>query len=158
MNFGSWLLWGFVATLSLSVLLGGSQGLGLTRLSPPYILGTLFTADHDKALFFGFLTHLLNGWIFSLLYVCIFESLRQATWWIGALIGLGQALFILVVLFSLMPGLHPRMASERHGPSANRMLEPPGFLGLNYGISTPLSVVVAHLCFGIILGAFYHLK
>jgi hypothetical protein len=35
------------------------------------------------------------------------------------------------------------------------MLEPPGFLGLNYGFSTPLSIVIAHVVFGIILGSFY---
>jgi hypothetical protein len=55
----------------------------------------------------------------------------------------------------LMPGLHPRMASEQHGPTVMRQLEPPGFLALNYGYPTPLSVMVAHLAFGAILGLFY---
>ena len=36
-----------------------------------------------------------------------------------------------------------------------RQLEPPGFLALNYGVQTPLSVVVAHVLFGAIVGAFY---
>ena len=84
--------------------------------------------DRDRAKVYGFLFHVLNGWVFSLLYVLIFESLQRATWWIGAVIGLGHALVLLAVVVSLMPGFHPRMASERHGPSANRMLEPPGFL------------------------------
>ena len=56
-----------------------------------------------------------------------------------------------------MPGLHPRMASEQHGPNANRMLEPPGFMALNYGIQTPVSVFLAHAVFGAILGSLYHL-
>jgi uncharacterized membrane protein YagU involved in acid resistance len=118
----------------------------------------VFTPDPDKAKLYGFLVHLINGWIFSLLYILIFESLGRATWWIGAVIGLGHALLILGVLVSLMPGLHPRMASEQHGPSANRLLEPPGFFALNYGFRTPLSVVLAHLVFGIILGVFYQVK
>ena len=46
------------------------------------------------------------------------------------------------------------MASEQHGPTVVRQLEPPGFLALNYGVQTPL-VLVAHLVFGMILGAFY---
>jgi hypothetical protein len=50
------------------------------------------------------------------------------------------------------------MASETHGPTASRMLEPPGFMALNYGLRTPLSVIIAHVVFGIALGAFYHLK
>lgn len=49
----------------------------------------------------------------------------------------------------------PRMASEDHGPTVVRQLEPPGFLALNYGVRTPVSVVIAHLAFGAILGAFY---
>jgi hypothetical protein len=47
------------------------------------------------------------------------------------------------------------MASEQHGPTVVRRLEPPGFLALNYGIRTPVSVVVAHLVFGLLVGAGY---
>jgi hypothetical protein len=36
-----------------------------------------------------------------------------------------------------------------------RQLEPPGFLALNYGYQTPASVLVAHVAYGSILGAFY---
>ena len=157
MNLGSWLLWGFVATLAVSIVLDGSQALGLTRMNLPYMLGSIFTPDRDRARVYGFFVHFINGWLFSLLYVLIFESLQQATWWIGATLGLGHALFVLVVLVPMMPGFHPRMASERHGPSAARMLEPPGFLALNYGLPTPVSVIVTHVVFGIVLGNFYRL-
>lgn len=59
---------------------------------------------------------------------------------------------------SLLPGVHPRMASEQHGPDAQNMLEPPGFLALHYGARTPLTVILSHVIFGAMLGAFYHLK
>jgi hypothetical protein len=36
------------------------------------------------------------------------------------------------------------MASEQHRPNANRQLELPGFIALNYGIRTAISVVLAH--------------
>jgi len=157
-NWGSWLLWGFIATLALTTLLSGSQGLGLTRMSFPYLIGSIFTPDHDRARVYGFFVHFLNGWFFSLIYVLVFQSLGEASWWVGALLGVGQALFMLVVVMALMPGVHPRMASEAHGPTASRMLEPPGFLALNYGFSTPLSMVLSHVVFGIILGVFYHLR
>jgi hypothetical protein len=55
----------------------------------------------------------------------------------------------------IVPGLHPRMASEQQGPTVTRQLEPPGFLALNYGMPTPASVVVSHIVFGVIVGAFY---
>jgi hypothetical protein len=38
-----------------------------------------------------------------------------------------------------------------------RQLEPPGFLALNYGFQTPISVVIAHIIFGVVLGTFYTL-
>ena len=78
--------------------------------------------------------------------------------WAGAMIGLVQAIFVLTVGVSLLPSLHPRMASEEQGPTVTRQLEPPGFLALNYGYQTPVSVVLAHLIYGAILGAFYSMR
>jgi hypothetical protein len=118
------------------------------------MLGAIFTPDRDKARLFGFFIHLLNGWIFSLLYVAIFYLWGGASWWRGAIIGLGQGTFVLTVGMQLLPGLHPRMASESQGPTVARQLEPPGFLALNYGFRTPLSVVLAHIAFGALLGLF----
>jgi uncharacterized membrane protein YagU involved in acid resistance len=157
MNWGSWLLWGFASTLVLTILGESSQGLGLTRMSLTYMLGTMFTPDRDRAKLYGFGVHFLSGWLFSLIYVFVFESLGTAGWWRGGLIGVLQGLFVLTVVMSLMPGLHPRMASEQHGPEAQNLLEPPGFLALNYGVSTPVAVIVSHFVFGVILGIFYHL-
>jgi uncharacterized membrane protein YagU involved in acid resistance len=157
MNWQSWLLWGFVATVALTTVMAGSQGLGFTRMNLPYMLGAVFTPSRDRARLIGFGVHLVNGWIFSLGYVAVFQALGRATWWSGALLGLLQSLFVLTVIMRLMPGLHPRMASEHKGPTVTRQLEPPGFLALNYGYQTPLSVVLGHLIYGAILGAFYSL-
>lgn len=157
MNWLSWLVSGFLATLALSTLLATSQGLGLTRINLPYLLGTLVATDREKAKIYGFLIHLLNGWAFSIFYIWIFEARNTISWWFGLLLGLAHALLILTVGMSLLPGLHHRMASEQHGPTASRQLEPPGFLALNYGYRTPLSIFVAHAVFGAILGSLYHL-
>ena len=158
MNWPSWLLWGFLANVVLTTTSAASQGLGLTRMNLTYVLGTIFTPDRDRAQFYGFFIHLCLGWAFSLIYVLIFQSLGAAGWWRGALIGIVHALFVLIVFVGLLPGLHPRMASEQHGPDAHNMLEPPGFLALNYGTRTPVAVFLSHVLFGIILGTFYHLK
>ncbi len=155
MNWGSWALWGFVGTVVLTTAMTASQGLRLTRMDIPYLLGTMFTADRDRAKLLGFIVHLVNGWLFSLVYVAAFHAWGQATWWRGALIGLVHAAFVLTVGMRLLPGLHPRMASEAQGPTVMRQLEPPGFLALHYGIRTPISVFFAHILFGTILGAFY---
>ena len=155
MNWGSWLLWGLVATVILTTVMAGRQGLRLTRMNLPYMLGTIFTADRDRATMAGLGMHLLNGWLFSLLYVAAFHQWHMATWWNGAAIGLVHAAFVLTAGMRLLPSLHPRMASDLHGPDVVRQLEPPGFLALNYGYQTPVSVLIAHVVYGMILGAFY---
>ncbi len=151
-------LWGFVATVVLTGLMSGSHGLGLTRMSLPYMLGTMFTPDRDRARLVGFLVHVVNGWLFALIYAAAFESWRRATWWLGALIGLVHGAFVLLAGVSLIPALHPRMASEQQGPTPTRQLEPPGFMALNYRRRTPIAVLLAHLVYGAILGSFYRPK
>lgn len=157
MNWPSVMLWGFVATLILTTVMSVSHGLGLSRMSIPFMLGTMFTPDRNRAPFIGFMVHLMNGWLFALLYALVFESWGRAEWWLGAGIGLAHALIVLLALMPLLPGLHPRMASEYQGPEPTRNLEPPGFLALNYGRRTPLISILAHVLYGAILGAFYHL-
>jgi len=149
------LLWGFAGTLVLTTLMRASQSLGLTRMDIPFMLGTVVTPNRDLAKVVGFAMHFGNGWIFALVYALFFEALNAASWWLGAGMGLIHALFVLVTLLPLLPGLHPRMVSEFAGPEPTRQLEPPGFMALNYGFRTPLATVVAHLVYGAILGSFY---
>jgi len=158
MNIRGTALWGFVATMVLTGLLSASQQVGLTRMNIPFMLGTMTTPDRDRAKLFGFLLHAMNGWIFAVVYAAAFQSWRRATWWLGAAIGLVHGLFVLAVAMPLLPSMHPRMASEEHGPTPTRQLEPPGFLALNYGRRTPVSVLAAHLVYGGIIGAFYRLR
>jgi len=155
MNWTSWLVWGFASTVLLTLLMSGSQGLGLTRMNLPYMLGTMVTADRDRAKTIGVAIHLVNGWIFSLVYVAAFQVWGGPTWWKGAAIGLVHATFVLTAGMAALPGMHPRMASEQRGPTIARGLEPPGFLALHYGVRTPVSVIIAHVLFGIVLGTFY---
>ena len=157
MNLASVLLWGFLATVVLTGTLAASQMLGLSRMSIPFMVGTVVTPDRSRAMIAGTAIHFLNGWAFALPYALAFQSLCRATWWIGAIGGLVHGLFVLLVLLPLLPELHPRMATERQGPTPTRMLQPPGFLALHYGRRTPLTTLLAHVAYGAILGAFYQL-
>ena len=157
-NWSSWLLWGFASTIVFTSVVAGSHGLGMTRMNVSYLLGTMFTPDRDRAKLIGIFLHFGNGWIFSLVYVAAFQIVGMSSWWFGAAIGLVQAVFVLAVGFPALPALHPRVANEQYGPTVVRQLEPPGFLGLHYGIRTPISVLIAHLVYGAILGGFYSLK
>jgi hypothetical protein len=59
--------------------MSGSQGLGLTRMSLPFMLGTTLTPDRDRARFVGIGMHLLNGWLLATIYAAAFQSWRRAT-------------------------------------------------------------------------------
>jgi uncharacterized membrane protein YagU involved in acid resistance len=155
MNWGSWLVWGFAGTVVLTTILAGSQALRLTRMSIPYVLGTMFTPNRDRAKLYGICLHILNGWVFSFVYVAAFHVTEVFSWWFGAAIGLVHGAFVVAVALPLTPGMHPRMASELRGPTVVRQLEPPGFLGRNYGVRTPIATLVAHVVFGVIIGVFY---
>lgn len=157
MNLAGILLWGFVATVLLTTLMAGANYFGFTRMSIPFLLGTMFTPDQDRALVLGSGLHMLNGWAFALLYASGFELIGRATWWLGLLGGLLHGLFVLVVLMRILPGMHPRMVSEYFGPTQNRQLQPPGTFALNYGRRTPIVALLAHAAYGILLGAFYTL-
>lgn len=145
-------LWGFAATVAMTVILEGSRVTGISRLSLPFILGTFLTEHRDRATVLGFFAYLAGGWIFSAVYAGLFASLGTATPWLGGIFGLVHGAFLLSVL-SIVPHFHPRMASEYARPTAAERLEPPGIAGLNYGYRTPLVTLIAQIVYGTVLGA-----
>jgi hypothetical protein len=153
-DWAGWATFGFVATVLLTGIMVASQLLGLSRMDLPLMLGTIFVEGADRARVVGFLVHLVNGQVFALLYAAAFALIGRATWWMGGLFGLLHGLAALTVIVPLLPGVHPRMASERTGPELRTVLEPPGPLGLNYGGQTPLFTLLAHVAYGAVLGGF----
>lgn len=145
-------LWALLATAALTSILSGSQWLGLSRLSLSFIVGSFVTGNRHRAVVLGFLFYLIGGFIFAFFYYLVMLQLGHSNWWIGAILGALHALFLLTAVLPVLPHLHPRMATEYDGPSAHRRLEPPGFLGLNYGYRTPLTTLIGHMVYGAILG------
>ena len=153
MDWGGWAVFGLVATILLTCIMIAAQMAGLSRLDLPLLLGTLVTPDPDRARGAGFFIHLVMGQVFALGYAGIFALLGVATWWLGAILGLLHVSISLTALVPLLAGVNPRMASYRAGPASTAVLEPPGLLGLNYGVQTPVTAAAAHVLYGIALGA-----
>lgn len=150
------LLWGFAATLILTIIMAASKPIGLTRMDIPFMLGTMFTPNRNKAPLYGFLMHLFIGWVFAFIYLFAFKSAGLYTWWFGLVIGFVHGAFVLTVGLQVIAGFHPRMANPNQGPTPTKQLEPPGFFALNYGRGTPIATMIAHLLYGGVLGLFYY--
>jgi hypothetical protein len=157
-SIGYLVLWGLIATVAMTSVLEGSRGLGFSRMSLPFLLGTFFLASRRWALIVGFVVYTAGGWLFAFLYFFLFASVGIYTWWFGALAGFLHGLFLLVSALPLLPFIHPRMASEYHGATNIRQLEPPGFLALNYGYGTPVSTLLGQMLYGATLGGFLQLQ
>jgi hypothetical protein len=149
------LVGGFVGTLILTTAMSAASELRLTRIDLPFLLGTVFTDSRTHAKVAGYVLHFVAGLVFALLYWVVFLALGRAGWVLGMLMGLVHALFAMSGLVNvLLPAIHPRMGTTFTAADSSPLLEPPGFLMLNYGRATPLLTIVAHLVYGAIVGAF----
>jgi len=54
--------------------------------------------------------------------------------------------------------VHPRMGRSSTAAPSVALLEPPGFMMLNYGPRTPLVSLAAHIAYGSIVGGFCSLS
>ena len=146
---------GFVGTLVLTTALVAASAVGLTRMDIPFLLGTALSTERSRARVLGYGLHFVFGLAFALGYWAIFVALGHAGWLTGALLGLLHALFAGTTLVNvLLPAVHPHMGTPYSAAPDTPLLEPPGFMLLNYGRATPVVTVVAHVAYGALIGFF----
>ncbi|MCM2578354.1 hypothetical protein [Streptomyces meridianus] len=146
---------GFVGTLILTTGLRAANAANLTRIDLPFLLGTAFTTNRTRAKALGYGVHFVDGQIFALLYYAVFAAIGYSSWWLGTVFGLVHGLFAATALVNiLLPLIHPRMGTLHTSAPDVALLEPPGFLMLNYGRSTPAVTLAAHLAYGTVVGGF----
>jgi hypothetical protein len=149
------LVGGLAGTLVLTTVLRSASELGLTRMDIPFLLGTAFTSDRVRAKAIGYLLHFGFGLLFALGYYLIFVAIGHSGFLLGALFGLAHGAFAGSALVNiLLPVVHPRMGTTFDAAGSAPLLEPPGFLLLNYGRQTPLVTIVSHVAYGAIVGGF----
>jgi hypothetical protein len=142
----------------LTTMLRAASELGLTRMDLPFLLGTAVTADRVRAGAIGYALHFGFGLLFALGYDAIFVVLGESGFLLGALFGLVHGLFACTALVNiLLPVVHPRMGTGFTAAGSAPLLEPPGFLLLNYGRRTAVVTVIGHVAYGAIVGGFVSL-
>ena len=146
---------GFAGTLVLTTVLRAASEARLTRMDLPFLLGTAVTSDRQDAKLLGYLAHFGFGIVFALVYYGLFTAIGHSGWGLGAVFGLVHGLFSSTALVNiLLPAVHPRMGTSFSAAGSSPLLEPPGFLMLNYGRSTPIVSLIAHVLYGTIVGGF----
>ena len=149
---------GFAGTLVLTTILRAGSEARLTRMDLPFLLGTAVTTDRPRAKVFGYLAHFGFGLIFSLIYFGLFEAIGRSGWALGAVFGLVHGVFSATALVNiLLPAVHPRMGTPFTAAGSSPLIEAPGFLMRNYGRSTPVLSLAAHVLYGTIVGGFVSL-
>ena len=152
------LVGGLVGTLVLTTMLRAASELGLTRMDIPFLLGTAVTGDRVRAKAIGYALHFAFGLMFAFAYYVVFAVIDESGFLLGAIFGVAHALFAGSALVNiLLPVVHPRMGSGFTAAGSAPLLEPPGFLLLNYGRQTPLATILAHVAYGAIVGGFVSL-
>ena len=155
MSLAASLAGGLVGTIVLTTALRAASEFGFTRMDIPFLLGTALTADRRRAKALGYAAHFGFGLLFAVVYWAVFAAVGEAGWLLGALLGAVHGLFAGGALVSvLLPVVHPRMGGDWTAAGESPLLEPPGFMLLNYGRSTPAVALAAHVAYGAIVGAF----
>jgi uncharacterized membrane protein YagU involved in acid resistance len=148
------LVGGFLGTIVLTTILRGASELGWTRMDLPFLLGTAVTVDRMRAKAIGYVLHFLFGLLFALVYLLVFRAADRSGVALGSLLGLVHGLFAGGALVNvLLPLVHPRMGTGFDAAGDEPLLEPPGFMLINYGRQTPVATIVAHVLYGAIVGA-----
>jgi hypothetical protein len=149
---------GFAGTLVLTTAQRAGNELHLTRMDLPFLLGTAFTDDRTRAKAIGYVLHFVVGIAFAFVYYALFVAIDRSGWWLGAVFGLAHGLFSGTALINiLLPLVHPRMGTSSTAAPSVALVEPPGFMMLNYGLQTPLVSLTAHVAFGALVGGFVSL-
>ena len=146
------LIAGFVGTLVLATIMRAASELGWTRMDLAFLLGTTVTVNRRKAKAIGYALVFLLGMLFAIAYGVFFAVVDQSSWWLGAILGALHAVFVSTVLVNiLLPVVHPRMGTPETAANEIALVEPPGFLMLNYGRNTFLITFLAHIAYGIVV-------
>ena len=147
------LVGGFLGTVVLTTTLRAAGELGLTRMDLPFLLGTAVSADRVRAKLLGYGLHFVFGLVFALGYFAVFVVVDRSGVLLGALLGLLHGLFAGTALVNiLLPVVHPRMGTGFDAAGQYPLLEPPGFMLINYARQTPLATIVSHIAYGAIVG------
>ena len=76
-----WAVWSLLGSAVMATLLEGAQLLGFSRMSLPFLMGTVVTDGRRQAMITGYVVYLFGGWLFGVLYALVLGSFAGVPYW-----------------------------------------------------------------------------
>ncbi len=141
-SFGKALLAGFVGWVVMTIVLLMAPLMGVPKMSIPAMLGGMFGLN---SIALGWVMHLMIGLVFGIVYAYWLEPhLTGPGWFKGLKFSLIPWIVLMVIVAPMMPMVDPMIRAM-----------PPGFFFANMGLMATMGTLVAHLAYGVVLGAMY---
>lgn len=144
---------GLLGGMAFLIVVYMGLGVGMTRMNFLYILGTMMApqAPERAAYTIGFAAHMMASAGFGiahtgLLHAIGVSSVGEAAGW-DLLIGAVHGMVILAVM--------PMMLNTMHVLVRRGQIAHPGVALVGFGAMTPMGSLMAHVAFGLVVGAVY---
>jgi len=146
MNILNAVIAGVAASLIFSFVLAMAPKMGMPKMDIVSLLGSMFSAKSNQAL--GWMTHLMMGIVFALIYALLWSLGISAATWVGGLI-FGAAQWLVVgMVMGMMPMMH-------EGIKSGAVKAPGLWMTNNGGLMAFMGGLVGHMIFGIVIALVY---
>lgn len=150
---GSAFFAGVLGGLAFLVVVTMGRAIGMTRMNFLEVLGTMLAPNAKSGTVYGLglMAHLMASAAFGLLHAGLLHALDvtsvgQAAAWDLA-IGTVHGVIVLMVLPMILTAMHPLVRKQA--------MEIPGVALTGFGRGTPVGSLMAHVVFGLVVGAVY---
>lgn len=144
---------GVLGGLAFLMVVTMGLAVGMTRMNFLEVLGTMMTPNGSRATVYGvgLMAHLMASAGFGLAHAGVLHaigvtSVGQAAGWDLA-IGAAHGAVVLLVLPMMLSAMHPLVRRQA--------MDAPGVALTGFGPGTPIGSLMAHVVFGLVVGAVY---
>ncbi len=144
---------GAIGAMAMLVVIYGGRAMGMTKMDLLRTLGTMVQPKGSTNVVYGIglMMHLMMGAAFGLLHTGLLHAFDPTS--TGAATGLG--ILIGAVHGMIVTGGMPIMLRMGHPLVKDGTIDDPGPAMTGFGKMTPIGMVMAHVVYGIVVGAIY---
>ncbi len=150
-----WAIFGGAAgALAMLVVIYGGRAMGMTKMDLLRTLGTMVQPKGNTNVVYGtgLMMHLMMGAAFGLVHAGLLHAFDPTSG--GAAFGLG--ILLGAVHGMMVTGGMPMMLKMVHPLVKDGTIDDPGVAMTGFGRMTPMGMVMAHVVYGIVIGAIYY--